>query len=92
MFVPFFSGHFMQNQIGARKGFSLSDPRVRAWLFQIITVAVVGAGLVPLPQHPDQPAAPGHHLGFRLLERSAGFGIAQHLIPYTESDSYAGCS
>ena len=27
--------------------------------------------------------------GFDFLERSAGFGIAQHLIDYTESDSYA---
>ncbi|MBP9961896.1 MAG: amino acid ABC transporter permease, partial [Pseudomonas sp.] len=35
----------MQNKIGAPKGVSLSDPRVRAWLFQIITVvAVVGLG------------------------------------------------
>ena len=24
-----------------------------------------------------------------MIERSAGFGIAQHLIDYTESDSYA---
>ncbi|TFZ33292.1 amino acid ABC transporter permease, partial [Pseudomonas syringae] len=35
----------MQNQIGAPKGFSLTDPRVRAWLFQIITVlAVISLG------------------------------------------------
>ena len=27
--------------------------------------------------------------GFDFLDRSAGFGIAQHLIPYVESDSYA---
>ena len=35
----------MQNQIGAPKGLSLNDPRVRAWLFQILTVVcVVGLG------------------------------------------------
>jgi general L-amino acid transport system permease protein len=27
--------------------------------------------------------------GFGFLENSAGFGIAQHLIPFTESDTYA---
>ena len=80
----------MQNRIGARKGWSLSDPRVRAWLFQIITVVLV-AGLGWYLFHNTQTNLQhrGITSGFDFLERSAGFGIAQHLIPYVESDSYA---
>ncbi|MBA1202493.1 amino acid ABC transporter permease [Pseudomonas capeferrum] len=80
----------MQNQIGAPKGFSLSDPRVRAWLFQIITVAfVVGLGWYLFHNTQTNLQHRGITSGFDFLERSAGFGIAQHLIPYVESDSYA---
>ena len=79
----------MQNQIGAPKGFSLTDPRVRAWLFQIITIVVVvslGWYLFHNTQH--NLAQRGILSGFGFLEQSAGFGISQHLIDYTESDSY----
>lgn len=80
----------MQNQIGAPKGFSLSDPRVRAWLFQILTVAfVVGLGWYLFHNTQTNLQHRGITSGFDFLERSAGFGIAQHLIDYTESDSYA---
>lgn len=80
----------MQNQIGARKGFSLSDPRVRAWLFQIITVVfVVGLGWYLFHNTQTNLQHRGITSGFDFLERSAGFGIAQHLIPYVESNSYA---
>ncbi|HKS11782.1 MAG TPA: amino acid ABC transporter permease [Pseudomonas sp.] len=80
----------MQNQIGAPKGFSLSDPRVRAWLFQILTVAlVVGVGWYLFHNTQTNLQHRGITSGFDFLERSAGFGIAQHLIDYTESDSYA---
>ena len=80
----------MQNQIGAPKGFSLSDPRVRAWLFQIITVVfVVGLGWYLFHNTQTNLQHRGITSGFDFLERSAGFGIAQHLIPYVESDSYA---
>jgi general L-amino acid transport system permease protein len=84
-------GHFMQNQIGAPKQrFSLSDPKVRAWLFQIITIGVVvfmGWYLFDNTQTNLQHR--GITSGFGFLDRSAGFGIAQHLIDYTESDTYA---
>lgn len=81
----------MQNQIGAPKQrFSLSDPRVRAWLFQIITiVAVVSMGWYLFHNTQTNLQHRGITSGFDFLERSAGFGIAQHLIDYTESDSYA---
>jgi len=89
-YIPFLPGHFMQNQIGAPKGFSLTDPRVRAWLFQIITiVAVVALGWFLFKNTQTNLQHRGITSGFEFLQRSAGFGIAQHLIDYTESDSYA---
>ena len=81
----------MQNSIGAPKQrLSLSDPKVRAWLFQIITVvAVIAFGWFIFDNTQTNLQHRGITSGFDFLERSAGFGIAQHLIDYTESDSYA---
>ncbi|WP_297834945.1 amino acid ABC transporter permease [Pseudomonas sp.] len=81
----------MQNQIGAPKQrLTLSDPKVRAWLFQIITVvAVVFMGWYLFDNTQTNLQHRGITSGFEFLNRSAGFGIAQHLIPYTESDTYA---
>lgn len=81
----------MQNLIGAPKQkLSFSDPKVRAWLFQIITiVAVVSLGWYLFHNTQTNMQHRGITSGFDFLERSAGFGIAQHLIDYTESDSYA---
>jgi general L-amino acid transport system permease protein len=63
---------------------------VRAWLFQIITVvAVVSMGWYLFDNTQTNLQHRGITSGFGFLERSAGFGIAQHLIDYTESDSYA---
>ena len=81
----------MQTKVGALKPrLSLSDPRVRGWVFQIVTVVLVvwlGGYLFDNTQTNLQHR--GITSGFDFLERSAGFGIAQHLIDYTESDSYA---
>jgi general L-amino acid transport system permease protein len=81
----------MQNQISAPKQrLTLSDPKVRAWLFQIITViAVVAMGWYLFDNTQTNLQHRGITSGFGFLENSAGFGIAQHLIPFTESDSYA---
>ncbi|WP_342654522.1 amino acid ABC transporter permease [Pseudomonas sp. F3-2] len=81
----------MQNQISAPKQrLSLSDPKVRAWLFQIITViAVVAMGWYLFDNTQTNLQHRGITSGFGFLENSAGFGIAQHLIPFKESDSYA---
>lgn len=81
----------MQNQISAPKQrLSLSDPKVRAWLFQIITVvAVVAMGWYLFDNTQTNLQHRGITSGFGFLENSAGFGIAQHLIPFTESDTYA---
>jgi general L-amino acid transport system permease protein len=81
----------MQKSIGAPKQrLSLSDPKVRAWLFQIITiVAVVAMGWYLFNNTQTNLQHRGITSGFSFLDRSAGFGIAQHLIDYTESDTYA---
>lgn len=80
----------MQNKIGTAGGFSLSDPRLRAWLFQIITiVAVIGTGWFLFDNVQTNMQHRGITSGFGFLQNSAGFGIAQHLIDYTEADTYA---
>lgn len=81
----------MQTKVGAPKPrLSLGDPRVRAWVFQIITVAlVVFMGWYLFNNTQTNLQHRGITSGFDFLDRSAGFGIAQHLIDYTESDSYA---
>lgn len=80
----------MQNPANPpRAGSLLSDPKARAWLFQVIAViAVVAFGwyLFQNTQHNLQQR--GILSGFQFLSNSAGFGISQHLIDYAESDSY----
>lgn len=68
----------------------LTDPQVRSWVFQVlavVAVVVVGWYLFKNTQHNLQQR--GILSGFAFLDQSAGFGISQHLIDYTESDSYA---
>ena len=81
----------MEKQIVAPKQkLTLSDPKVRARLFQIITViAVVSLGWFMFDNTQTNLQHRGITSGFGFLERSAGFGIAQHLIDYSEADSYA---
>jgi general L-amino acid transport system permease protein len=62
---------------------------VRAWLFQIIAVvAVVALGWFLFQNTQANLEKRGIISGFSFLGNSAGFGIAQHLIDYTESDTY----
>lgn len=71
------------------RGSLLSDPRARAWLFQIIAVAaVVGIGWYLFHNTQTNLANRGITSGFGFLDNAAGFGISQHLIDYSESDSY----
>ncbi|UZS68793.1 amino acid ABC transporter permease [Pseudomonas syringae] len=81
----------MEKQIVAPKQkLSLSDPKVRAWLFQIITVVtVIALGWFIFDNTQTNLQHRGITSGFGFLENSAGFGIAQHLIDYSEADSYA---
>ena len=80
----------MQNLALMTRRISLSDPRLRALIFQIVTIAAVCAiGLYLFHNTQTNLQHRGITSGFDFLERSAGFGIAQHLIPYVESNTYA---
>ncbi|HSC83684.1 MAG TPA: ABC transporter permease subunit, partial [Pseudomonas sp.] len=67
-----------------------TDPQARAWTFQVIAViAVVALGWYLFHNTQTNLQQRGIISGFGFLEHSAGFGISQHLIDYSESDSYA---
>ncbi|WMY74797.1 amino acid ABC transporter permease [Buttiauxella selenatireducens] len=68
---------------------SFSNPAVRAWLFQIIAVvAVVGIAIYLILNTVTNLNNRGITSGFAFLDRSAGFGIVQHLIDYEQGDTY----
>ena len=72
------------------RGSVWTDPKVRAWLFQSIAViAIVAIGWFLFDNTQTNLEKRGITSGFSFLDRSAGFGIAQHLIDYTEADTYA---
>ncbi|HAK36113.1 MAG TPA: amino acid ABC transporter permease, partial [Pantoea sp.] len=69
---------------------SFGNPAVRAWLYQIIAIVAVVIVVGYLIHNTIiNLASRGITSGFGFLERSAGFGIVQHLIEYTEGDTYA---
>ncbi|MGP3590963.1 amino acid ABC transporter permease [Vagococcus sp. WN89Y] len=68
---------------------SLSNPAVRAWLFQIIAiVAVVAVAIYLIHNTVTNLNNRGITSGFAFLDRAAGFGIVQHLIDYQQGDTY----
>ncbi|MDT3721312.1 amino acid ABC transporter permease [Pseudomonas oryzihabitans] len=71
------------------RGSLLTDPQVRSWLFQVVAVvAVVAFGWFLFNNTQTNLSHRGITSGFGFLNNSAGFGIPQHLIPYTEGDTY----
>ena len=80
----------MSHRRSAVKGsLSFSHPAVRAWLFQIIAiVAVVLIAVYLIHNTITNLNTRGITSGFAFLDRSAGFGIVQHLIDYQEGDTY----
>lgn len=68
---------------------SFSNPAVRAWLYQIIAVAIVaGIAIYLIHNTVTNLSNRGITSGFAFLDRSAGFGIVQHLIDYEQGDTY----
>ncbi|MBV8041391.1 amino acid ABC transporter permease [Pluralibacter sp.] len=68
---------------------SLSNPTVRAWLFQIVAVVTIATIVIYLIHNTiTNLNNRGITSGFAFLDRSAGFGIVQHLIDYQEGDTY----
>ncbi|MBF8668268.1 amino acid ABC transporter permease [Pseudomonas putida] len=79
----------MQNIAHSANKLSFGDPRVRGIVFQLIVLLfVVTVGWYLFHNTQSNLQHRGITSGFDFLERSAGFGIAQSLIPYTESNSY----
>ncbi|WP_271410989.1 amino acid ABC transporter permease [Pseudomonas sp. Q1-7] len=71
------------------RGSVLTDPKARAWLFQIVAVvAVIWLGWYLFQNTQHNLEQRGILSGFGFLQQSAGFGISQHLIEYSESNSY----
>ncbi|ELY3761489.1 amino acid ABC transporter permease [Cronobacter universalis] len=74
---------------GVKGPLSLSSPAVRAWLYQIVAIAVVlGIAAYLIHNTITNLNSRGITSGFAFLDRSAGFGIVQHLIDYQEGDTY----
>ena len=68
---------------------SFSNPAVRAWLFQILAIlAVVAVAIYLIHNTINNLSSRGITSGFAFLDRSAGFGIVQHLIDYQQGDTY----
>ncbi len=78
-----------QRRPTVKGSFSLSNPAVRAWLFQIIAiVAVVSVAIYLIHNTVTNLSNRGITSGFAFLNRGAGFGIVQHLIDYEQGDTY----
>ncbi|EMA4768940.1 amino acid ABC transporter permease [Cronobacter sakazakii] len=76
-------------RLGVKGPLSLSSPAVRAWLYQIVAIAVVlGIAAYLIHNTITNLNNRGITSGFAFLDRSAGFGIVQHLIDYQEGDTY----
>jgi general L-amino acid transport system permease protein len=66
------------------------DPRIRAAFYQIvILLAVLWCGYQFALNAQANLQAQKIATGFGFLDNTAGFGIGQTLIPYSESDTYA---
>lgn len=80
----------MSQRPTVKRDFSFSNPAVRAWFYQIAAIAAVLIVVGYLIHNTIiNLANRGITSGFGFLERSAGFGIVQHLIDYSEGDTYA---
>jgi len=76
-------------RLALKGAFSFSNPAVRAWLFQILAfLAVLAVAIYLFHNTVTNLSTRGITSGFAFLDRSAGFGIVQHLIDYSEGDTY----
>ncbi|WP_413729346.1 amino acid ABC transporter permease [Sodalis sp. RH22] len=79
----------MQQRQTVKGAFSLTNPAVRAWVYQILAVVMVVAfGGYILHNTLTNLSNRGITSGFGFLHDAAGFGIVQHLIPFEQGDTY----
>lgn len=80
----------MSQRPTVKRDFSFGNPTVRAWLYQIVAIVIVLSVVGYLVHNTViNLTNRGITSGFGFLERNAGFGIVQHLIDYSEGDTYA---
>lgn len=80
----------MSQRPTVKRDFSFGNSTVRAWLYQIVAIVIVLSVVGYLVHNTViNLANRGITSGFGFLERNAGFGIVQHLIDYSEGDTYA---
>ncbi|WP_436859076.1 amino acid ABC transporter permease [Citrobacter tructae] len=76
-------------RLNVKGSFSFSNPAIRAWLFQILAIiAVISVAIYLIHNTINNLSNRGITSGFAFLDRSAGFGIVQHLIDYQQGDTY----
>lgn len=79
----------MSQRPTVKGAFSLTNPAVRAWLYQIIALLIlIGCGAYLIHNTMTNLSTRGITSGFAFLNNSAGFGIVQHLIDYEQGDTY----
>ncbi|WP_411705217.1 amino acid ABC transporter permease [Edaphovirga cremea] len=79
----------MSRRPTGKSNFSLTNPAVRAWIYQIFAVALLFACAGYLIHNTvTNLSTRGITSGFAFLDKSAGFGIVQHLIEYEQGDTY----
>jgi general L-amino acid transport system permease protein len=67
----------------------LNNPTIRGWVFQILFVLVLGWFVWDIIDNTSRNLQKANiAAGYGFLERTAGFGIVQKLVPYTEASSY----
>lgn len=72
-----------------RRDWSWRSREVRGWVYQLLVVALVGAGVWYLAHNTlVNMAARGIQSGFGFLGETAGFDIGESLIPFQSSDPY----
>lgn len=72
-----------------RRDWSWRSREVRGWVYQLLVVALVGAGVWYLAHNTlVNMAARGIQSGFGFLAETAGFDISETLIPYQSYDAY----
>ncbi|AHF74793.1 amino-acid transporter subunit; membrane component of ABC superfamily protein [Candidatus Sodalis pierantonius str. SOPE] len=79
----------MQHRPTVTGNFSLTNPAVRAWLYQILAVVILVAFVGHLVHNTlTNLNHRGITSGFDFLNNAAGFGIVQHLTDFEQGDTY----
>ncbi len=80
----------MQHRQTVKGNFSLTNPAVRAWIYQILAVVVLLVFIGHLLHNTvTNVSHRGITSGFGFLNNAANFGIVQHLIDFEQGDTYA---